>query len=266
MRRALLGAAVLAFCAGSGGAAGLAGGGSAAAVARAAPTATAPPPLRLRERCVRRSDHATLIRFRASDGVRLIGVALGRGKAGVVLGHQSNDDLCPWLPFARRLAKAGFRAFAFDFRRHGSSAWPTRPSSLWRVDLDMAAAVRELRRRGATSVVLAGASMGGSAALAAGAAIRPPVAGVISVSAPAVFVSLDGVAAVRRATVPLLLVAAQDDGDFADAARALHAAAGSREKELHVLPGGGHGTGLLTGPRAEPLRRLLEDFIRRRSS
>jgi pimeloyl-ACP methyl ester carboxylesterase len=57
-------------------------------------TAKPPKPLELRETCVKRSDRSTVVRFRSADGVRLLGVMLGRGPAAVVLTHESSGWIC----------------------------------------------------------------------------------------------------------------------------------------------------------------------------
>ena len=105
--------------------------------------------------------------FPAADGPTT-GVVLGRGRTGVVLGHQAGSDLCEWLPRARVLAKQGRQVLAFDFGPSG------------KIGEDMVAAAAELHRRGADRLVLVGSSMGGTAAIAAAAEVTPPVAGVIS--------------------------------------------------------------------------------------
>src|SRR5919206_2933974 len=61
-------------------------------------------PLRLRETCVTRAERQHVLRFRASDGVRLIGVELGSGPRAVILAHQGGGappNLCPWVPYGR---------------------------------------------------------------------------------------------------------------------------------------------------------------------
>src|SRR5262249_58402337 len=57
-----------------------------------------------------------LVRFRAADGARLLGVALGRGGVGVVLSHQLGSDFCEWVPYAKKLSREGYRTLAFSFR------------------------------------------------------------------------------------------------------------------------------------------------------
>jgi hypothetical protein len=68
---------------------------------------------------------ATVGWFRASDGVQLDGAALGSGKTGVVLAHESPANLCGWVPFAQTLSRNGFRVLLFDHRNFGMSAAPT---------------------------------------------------------------------------------------------------------------------------------------------
>ena len=68
----------------------------------------------------------------------------------------------------------------------------------------MVAATKELRRGGVRGVVLAGASLGGRAVLAAAARIVPRVDGVVSFAAPQTFVRIDAVKAVRSLKAPVL--------------------------------------------------------------
>jgi pimeloyl-ACP methyl ester carboxylesterase len=224
------------------------------------------PPLRLGHRCVTELERKRVVRFTASDRTRLIGVVFGAGRKGVVLAHQGGGgaaDLCGWVPYARRLAAAGYRVLAFDHRGRGFSGTARTVPNLQRVDLDAAGAIGVLRARGATSVVLAGASLGGAAVLAASARVSPPVDGVISLSSPQTFVRVDALEAVRRLSVPALFIAAEGDFEFADDARALHAAAGSADKRLEIVPGAEHGVPLLRRP---DVRALVDGWIASHSS
>ena len=124
--------------------------------------------------CVRPSDKATNVSFQAAGGARLKGAVLGRGSTGVVLAHTTSADRCQWLPFARELAKQGYRALVFDHRGYGASTGVTNTDP----HLDVIAAAAELRRRGAKKIVLAGASMGGTGVVAAAPVIRPAISGV----------------------------------------------------------------------------------------
>jgi pimeloyl-ACP methyl ester carboxylesterase len=222
-----------------------------------------PRPLRLYEHCVRKSDHARVVRFRAADRVRLIGVMLGKGAVGIAVGHEVNADLCNWMPFARVLARRGFRVLAFDFRNAGSSATVNNAHAGW-FDVDLAAAATALRSAGAKTVLLGGASLGAASALAAAGRGEGRPAGVFSLSAPATWTDrLDAESAVRRLAVPVLFVAAETDVDFAADARALYAATGESDKKLVIVPGGQHGTAMLRGAAGAPAREALLAFVAR---
>ena len=219
-------------------------------------------PLKFRHSCATKAERSHVVRFRASDRVRLIGVELGRGPRGVVLAHQGASDLCIWLPYGRALAARGYRVLVFDHRGFGSSGSPGRSIRRNRVDYDVLGAIRTLRARGATSVVLAGGSLGGAAVVSAGARATPPVNGVISLSAPASFGRLDLVKAARALQVPVLFVAEEEDQPFSDDARTMYEACPSADKQLAVLPGVDHGIFMLREP---SIRALVDDFLARHS-
>ena len=223
------------------------------------------PPLRMTDRCVGGADRNRVVRFTAPDRTRLIGLALGSGPRGIVLAHQGGGappDLCSWLPYARHLVGRGYRVVLFDHRGFGSSGSARTVANLKRVDLDVIAAVSMLRRRGARSVVLMGASLGGTAVVAAGAAIVPRVNGVVTLAGAESYVRIDGIAAARRLTAPALFISAERDFDFPEQARRLYEAAASADKELAIVPGGEHGTPLLRDP---AVLARVDAFAERRS-
>ncbi len=209
---------------------------------------------------------ANELRFRAVDGTRLVGHRFGGKRPGarttVVLAHQSNGDLCEWAPYARRLAARGFFAFPLDLRGHGSSEG--RPT-YGRLGLDVVAAVRAVRSLGARRVVVVGASLGGIAGIVGTASARPPIAGLVAVSAPAEIAGrLNAVPSAGRLRVPTLYVAAAEDQntpyDFAADAERLFEATGTTEKRVEVVPGSLHGVALVAG--SARVRTLLESFLR----
>lgn len=206
--------------------------------------------------CVRPSDRATNVTFQAAGGARLKGAVLGRGSTGVVLAHTTSADRCQWLPFARELAKQGYRALVFDMRGYGASTGLTNTDP----HLDVIAAAAELRRRGAKKIVLTGASMGGTGVVAAAPVIRPAISGVIELSAPTAFSGANALAAVKKLKRPALFIAGRDDGDFPAATRALYRAAATKDKQLHVAPSSWHGVDLLAIP---SVKRLVLGFLQR---
>jgi pimeloyl-ACP methyl ester carboxylesterase len=222
-----------------------------------------PRPLRLKEGCVKKRDHARVVRLRASDRARLLGVSLGSGRIGMALGHESDGTLCNWMPFARVLMRNGYRVLAFDFRGWGSSPG-VGSARRARLDLDFAAAAARLRKLGAEKIVFAGASLGANAALAAATEVTPRVSAVISLSAAdSTFSSrLDGNATVPKLTVPVLFMVAEGDSGFADDARKLYEQTLAVDKQLLIVPGGAHGTFMLRGAAGAGPRAAVLDFVR----
>jgi pimeloyl-ACP methyl ester carboxylesterase len=210
--------------------------------------------------CLEGGERSRTLRFRAANGAELAGVMLGGGRVGVVLAHQINNDLCQWLPYARVLAKRGYRVLAFDFEGLGASG-PSPGSGDPPLDQNVAAAAEVLRDRGASKVVLIGGSLGGTAVVTAAADVRPLVAGVICLSGPSEFYGMDAVEATSRLTVPVLfLVGAQDRG-FPHSAREMYAAAKVRDRKLVVTPNPYHGVELLAPD--EPATRRDRDLVER---
>ena len=197
--------------------------------------------------CIR--DGETPAHLKASDGARVYGVEVGAGETGVVLAHQYLSDHCELIDFGRELAARGFRALAIDFRGYGASTG----GDGRRLDRDLAAAVQRLRADGSTRIFVVGASMGGTAALAAASWVTPRVDGVVSLSGPASFRGLDALRPVRRSRVPVRFLASRGDTAFADDARRLMKAARARDKAIALYAGVRHGSSLLDVPRAKAL-------------
>jgi len=211
--------------------------------------------------CVEPADAARRVMIPVGDGAKITGAVLGRGRAGVVLVHQSNGDLCQWWPYARILAKSGYLVLSIDLEGRGSAGYAqydgVQPSPF---GLDVAAAAGYLRAQGAAKVVLVGASMGGTSVLAGAAVTRPVVQGVISLSAPANYSEIDARTAVRRLTMPVLYAAAAEDAEFAADAKTLHAATKS-PKSLIVVPGSLHGVSLVQDGGVPAVQRAVTAFL-----
>jgi pimeloyl-ACP methyl ester carboxylesterase len=198
------------------------------------------------------------IRFTSDDGVELAGELRGDGKVGVVLAHMFPTDRTSWSSFATGLSDRGFRTLTFDFRGYGDSGGEKDIPEIWR---DVVAATRALRDDGATSVVLVGASMGGTAALRA--AVQEPVDGVVTLSAPSTFMGLTAPPEVLAGvTVPKLFVAADADGTAAQTAQAFYEQSPA-PKRVELVTGTEHGTDLLEGRQGEVVRRFITSFLER---
>lgn len=194
--------------------------------------------------------------FRTEDGFRLSGRIFGAGPRTVVLAHMFPADQTSWFGFAGDLANSGYQVLTFDFRGYGGSQGRTDVAV---IDRDVRAAVRYMAgSRRAARVVLVGASMGGTASLAAAAGAR--VDGVATLSAPERFMGLDASDAVQRVVSPKLFVAARGDAPGAAAAATLFRLA-AEPRRLEIVAGDEHGMGLLDGRRAKEVQALVKGFI-----
>jgi pimeloyl-ACP methyl ester carboxylesterase len=116
-----------------------------------------------------------------------VGRVWSGGDVAVILAHgfspaSAQDD---WLPFPDVLAKRGYRVFTFNFRgfcaSDGCSEGDIQLGENWR---DVTAAIDFIEGRGAKTVFLIGASMGGLAVLRAASMPEVDVAGVVSLATP----------------------------------------------------------------------------------
>jgi pimeloyl-ACP methyl ester carboxylesterase len=216
--------------------------------------------------CLTAPERASVVRFRSDNGAQLAGVRLGTGRVGVIFAHSGITDLCDWVPYARVLAGEGYTALSLDLNGFGASQASAGVPVDPRYDEDFSATVRLLRGSGVPVVFLMGEVIGGTAAVKAASQITPPVAGVIDVSSPADAQRMDGVAAARRLTVPLLCIASAGD-EFLDGTRQIaDAATGAPEHELLVVPSSDSETMLFDTslePRAGEVRARVEVFLRR---
>jgi pimeloyl-ACP methyl ester carboxylesterase len=123
----------------------------------------------------------TPVSFPTQDGGIVYADLYGSGARGVVLAHGGRCAVpvcgftkASWAPQARALSEAGFRVLAIDLRVYS----PPRGGAMVKPDddglrFDVLAAVRYLRRKGAKTVSIVGASMGGDAATEALEAAKP---------------------------------------------------------------------------------------------
>jgi dienelactone hydrolase len=253
-----------------------AGGEAAGSAASAVQVGAGRPVLQpLTKRCLNQPDgNAKPFWFRATDGALLDGAVLGHGDVGILLTPELGGDVCQWLSFSVFLSQRGYLVLLFDSRGQGLSPSPT-SQPVGRVDADVEAGVRELRRRGAKRIVLGGASVGASAVLTAAASIKPAVAGVVSLSPLSTetltdyatqYAQLNPDVAVTHLQMPVLYVTTRyDNGDLALAnARKLYARTRSAGKRLVVLGGSSHGTDmLLPGLGKTRVQNLMLDFIQK---
>ena len=114
------------------------------------------------------------VSFPTEDGGLVYADIYGEGDRAVVLAHGGQFNKESWQKQARTLATEKFRVLALDLRGYGKSRGPgdsdPMDAPLYQ---DVLAAVRYLRKSGAKTVSVVGASMGGWAAGDASIASRP---------------------------------------------------------------------------------------------
>jgi pimeloyl-ACP methyl ester carboxylesterase len=218
------------------------------------------------QRCGSPNQPARLLRFPPADGVKLDGAVVGTGPVGVVLLHEYPGPMCGWWPYAVYLAAHGVQALLFDFRCLGLSACPSdrRANPV----ADAAGAIAVLRSRGARSIALVGASLGGTVAVIAGARLNPSaivdLSGERDLTGLLPGANLNAYAAAPALRAPALFVVARDDryASLTDM-RAVHDRAGSHTKQLIVLPASaGHGWEMLTATSGwSPLAPRILAFV-----
>jgi dienelactone hydrolase len=161
---------------------------------------------------------------------------------------------------ARVLAMRGVQVWAMDSsggsgRTHGKEAYLTVA-----LDQEVDPVVAAARKNGATEIVLAGASMGGTLAIAA--AGRNHAVRVASLSGPGFYNGADALGGIAKLKVPVLLVAASGDSDFAQSARQLFAAGPKGLTTYHEIGGTAHGVGTLSGSdQGKSIDDLFTEFV-----
>ncbi len=202
-------------------------------------------------------EEASSVSFITEDGVELRGKLFGESDTGVVLAHMFQTNQTSWWEFGQVLADEGYMALAFDFRGYDESSGS---KDINLIDRDIMAALEFLRHRGASSVFLIGASMGGTASLKVAAS--ESVAGVVILSAPLDFRGLN--VEKERVRVPALLMASDEDEP---GTRNLQAAfeGGVVEEDMSesvVYEGAkDHGSDILHGKHGDTARARILDFL-----
>jgi pimeloyl-ACP methyl ester carboxylesterase len=185
------------------------------------------------------------------DKLSLEARAWGSGTTFVVLAHMRPADMTSWFDFARLLADEGYTAIAFNFRGYGESEGD---EGEFNVAADVRGAVAAALAANADDVFIIGASMGGMGAIAAAAGDQ--ITGTVALSAPAEFEELKTSKLAPLVKSPLLLIAADEDGEAANDALAI--ASDKPDAEILVLPGAQHGTNLFAEHGVEITERILE--------
>jgi fermentation-respiration switch protein FrsA (DUF1100 family) len=201
------------------------------------------------------------VSFSTVDGASLTGRVFGAGATGVVLSNMGDNDPAAWEAFAPVLAGRGLLVLTYSFRYPPRTAAFT-PAMARATVADLTAAVAYLRGRGASRIVLVGASLGG---IATGKVAGPAgAAAVVVLSAPRELTDYDLVvspAELAPVTAPKLFVASEADDTVPLAATREYYEQAPEPRRFVSFPGTAHGVRILAGPHGDELRALLLDFI-----
>ncbi|MDQ6662380.1 MAG: alpha/beta hydrolase [Chloroflexota bacterium] len=197
-----------------------------------------------------------LVHFLTSDHIQLAGLLYGHGKTAVICSHELHTTKSIWSDsgIVQRLALHGYLALAYDFRGNGDSSGQFNAGKL---DVDLRAAIAFARQQGATKIILLGSSMGGTATLEVAASEQ--VAAVITLSAPQEFGVNVSDADVKSISAPKLFVNSQNDG-FAQDTMHMYTTA-SQPKDIHMYPGGAHGTSIFDDENGNDLTQRILNFV-----
>lgn len=189
---------------------------------------------------------ATAFHVRTGDRLTLYAAVLGNGPTGIVIAAQHFSTSCEWVPEAKLLAAHGYRVLVFDYRNTGNSQ-SVLGSREGRIDRDVVAAARELRRRGSTQIVLVGSLIGAIAALDAAPALAPPVSAVVAIAPPNTTEpgAIRPTAAAKALQVPILVLAGNVAGVSRGSTQALYDALMSPVKQLRTVKTAAYGVDVL---------------------
>lgn len=230
----------------------------------AAPSPTRSLPKTVEERC-KIPAKGDVVQVPAAGGTLSAGV-IGQGKVGAVLLHQtSGAGFCGWATYGQWLADKGVNVVMLDVCNYGQSRCDDVLVKDWTAQVK--AGVDFAKGRGATTVTVVGASLGG--ALAMGVGERAGADAIVNLSGPGEWEGVpDAVAAAKATTVPLLIFAADaDTGIDVAALKAAEAASPAKHKSYVAMEGQDHGwTGISNGmsvdPQFTPLATTVLKWIR----
>jgi pimeloyl-ACP methyl ester carboxylesterase len=209
---------------------------------------------------------STAVTFRTSDHVRLAGRLFGpkSAGAGVVLAHMLPADQSSWYDFADRLGNLGYRVLTFDFRGYcpgGDAGCSKGTKQASAAAVDLSAALSFLEQQGVLRTGLVGASMGGTASLVVASEQPQGVDAVITLSAPQ---SIEGLVAdndvLQLVSAAKLYIAGQLDTIAAQSAQTFYDNS-LQPKRLDLFTTADHGTDMLTGNQAEPVRDAILGWL-----
>lgn len=195
---------------------------------------------------------STEVAFDTADGGRIVADLYGSGTDAVVLAHGARFNKESWAAQAQALAALGHMVLAIDFRGYGASKAGREDKALYQ---DVLAAVRYVRARGARTVSVVGASMGGGAAGRAAVDARRGEIDRLLLLSP---VSIDDPGNMHAGRI--LYIASRDE-PMAPGIKEQFARAPA-PKHLELLDGDGHAQNIFPTAQGPALTTMVLDFLK----
>ncbi len=187
------------------------------------------------------------------DGGLVFGTTYGASPNGVVLVHGGQFNKGSWEKQAQALTASGFRVLAFDLRGYGQSYGPDEARRF-----DVLAAVHYMRKTGARTVAVVGASMGGDYAAEAAEAEPRSIDRLVLLAAGAYTPLI-------RSKARTLFILSRDDVMGENTPRLPQIRAqfekASGRKELVILEGSAHAQAIFATDQGERLMREILRFL-----
>lgn len=199
------------------------------------------------------------ITFATPDGASIDRTLYGTGDT-VVIFSMMGDCKRGWEDMADIVAQNGMTALTYQWRGYGDSGSIDEVEIQKFVD-DLRGAINFMRERGATKIILAGASLGGCAS--AKLVVESQTDGLIVIASPPSISQwgFEIVSADLNTDIPKLFITAENDDTVSqNETRALFDLA-AESKEWQIYPGTAHGTDLFDGESRAELQQRILDFI-----
>ena len=197
------------------------------------------------------SEQVREVYFETADGGRIVGNLYGNGDHSVVLSHGAVFNKESWDPLAKELSVDGYKVLAIDFRGYGNSLPGREQAALHE---DILAAIRYLRRDGARTVSVIGASMGGGAAARAAVEAREGEIDRLILLAPA---PIDNPEQMKAGKI--LFIASKDESLAPRLTEQYERA--PEPKRLELLEGTAHAQHIFKTDQSEELTTLIVEFL-----
>ncbi|MEK7120081.1 MAG: alpha/beta fold hydrolase [Patescibacteria group bacterium] len=204
------------------------------------------------------------IKLFSEDGLNLVGnYSSSKGSAkGALLLHMYQRSKEDWKDFAEMIAQRGYKVLAMDLRGHGESDGDIQKIFSQDLNLiilkDVELAMDFLKKDGAQSIFIIGASIGANAALIYGA--KHNVAGIALLSPGLDYHGANIEVPMKNYSRPIFLAASEDDSYSTETVKKIYdfSSVPKDKKVLILYKNAGHGTQMFGKENPDLSEKLTE--------